>query len=114
MNLVEFLNKIKTAPETIEFNETIAIIDANYEFTPTLFKNGNTINEAGKNSGSCKLFAFAKLHHLTPSQTLNCFGAYYRKDVLQHSDGTDHQNIRNFIFYGWEGLSFEGTPLKLK
>lgn len=114
MNLVEFLNKIKTAPETIEFNETIAIIDANYEFTPTLFKNGNTINEAGKNSGSCKLFGFAKLHHLTPSQTLNCFGAYYRKDVLQHPDGTDHQNIRNFIFYGWEGISFEGTLLKLK
>lgn len=114
MNLNIFLNKIHTSPETIEFNDTIAVIDQHYNFTPTLFKNGNAVNEAGKNSGSCKLFSFAKLHNLTPSQTLNCFGAYYRKDVLQHPDGTDHQNIRNFITYGWEGISFEGIPLKLK
>lgn len=114
MDLNTFLNKIKISSDVIEFNETIAVIDANYEFTPTLFKNGKTINEAGTNSGSCILFAFAKLHNLTPSQTLNCFGVYYRKDVLQHPDGTDHQNIRNFIQYGWEGIAFEGTPLKLK
>lgn len=114
MDLNTFLNKIKTPTEAIEFNETISVIDANYEFTPTMFKNGNTINEAGKNSGSCKLFAFAKLQNLTPIQTLNCFGAYYRNDVLQNPDGTDHQNIRNFIQYGWEGIEFEGSPLKLK
>ncbi len=114
MSLIAFLNKINTSPETIEFNDTIAVIDENYEFTPTLFKNGNAINEAGKNSGSCKLFAFAKLHHLIAIQTLNCFGAYYRNDVLQHPDGTDHQNIRNFMNTGWEGILFEGTPLKQK
>lgn len=114
MNLLDFLNKIKTSPETIEFNDTIAVIDEHYEFTPTLFKNGDAVNEAGKNSGSCKLFAFAQLHKLSPLQTLNCFGAYYRRDVLQHPDGTDHQNIRNFMKYRWEGFLFEGTPLKLK
>lgn len=114
MSLSAFLNKINTSSETIEFNDTIAVIDEHYEFTPTLFKNGDTVNEAGKNSGSCKLFAFANLHNLTPSQTLNCFGAYYRNDVLQHPNGTDHQNVRNFIVFGWEGISFEGMPLKLK
>lgn len=114
MSLTAFLNKINTSPETIEFNDTITVIDANYEFTPTLFKNGNTVNEAGKNSGSCKLFAFAKLNNLNPSQTLNCFGAYYHQDVLQHPDATDHQNIRNFMQYGWDGISFEGVPLILK
>jgi HopJ type III effector protein len=114
MDLNAFLNKIKTSVETIEFNDTIAVIDTNYDFTPTLFKNGNAINEAGKNSGSCKLFAFAKLNNLTPQQTLQCFGAYYRKDVLEHPEATDHQNIRNFMLFGWEGISFEGTALKIK
>jgi hypothetical protein len=114
MSLTLFLDKIKTSPETIEFNETITVIDANYEFTPTLFKNGNTVNEAGKNSGSCKLFSFAKINQLTPTQTLHCFGEYYRKDVLQNPNATDHQNIRNFIAFGWAGIEFEGDALKLK
>ncbi len=114
MDLSTFLDKVNTSSETIEFNDTIAVIDANYDFTPTLFKNGDTVNEAGKNSGSCKLFAFAQIHKLSPSQTLNCFGAYYHKDVLENPQGTDHQNIRNFIKYGWEGILFEGLPLQLK
>jgi HopJ type III effector protein len=114
MNLTAFLDKIKTTPETIEFNDTIAVIDANYDFAPTSFKNGNTINEAGKNSGSCKLFSFAQLNKLSTAQTLHCFGAYYRTDVIQNPDATDHQNIRNFMVTGWEGIVFEGNALKLK
>jgi hypothetical protein len=114
MDLNTFLDKVNASSETIEFNDTIAVIDANYDFTLSLFKNGDIVNEAGKNSGSCKLFAFAQIHKLSPLQTLNCFGTYYRKDVLQHPEGTDHQNIRNFMQYGWEGVLFEGIPLKLK
>ncbi len=114
MSLLTFIEKIKTSPEIIEFNDTIAVIDKYYEFTPTVFKNGNAVNEAGKNSGSCKLFAFAQLHQLTLMQTLNCFGAYYRNDVLGYPNNTDHQNIRNFIKTGWEGIVFDGSPLKLK
>jgi hypothetical protein len=112
MNIIAFLEKIKTLPENIDFNETIAVIDANYKFTPTTFKNGEIINEAGKNSGSCKLFAFAQLNHLTSQQTLFCFGNYY-KDVLNTPDGNDHQNIRNFMKTGWEGIYFEGKALSL-
>lgn len=113
MDLTSFIDKIKSSPETVEFNDVIATIDEHYEFTPTPFKNGELYNEAGRNSGSCKLFSFAKLHQLTKQQTLNCFGNYY-KDVLNTAEGNDHQNIRNFIKTGWEGISFEGNALKQK
>ena len=90
------------------------MIDALYDFTPTTFKNGELMNEQGQNNGSCKLFAFAKLHNLNLQQTLNCFGAYYRDDVLKHPEATDHQNIRNFMKYGLAGIKYEGNALKEK
>ena len=96
------------------FQETIAYIDTNYNFTPTTFKNGNQINNAGENNGSCKIFAFAKLHQLEKDQTLALFGSYYFDDVLKNPDGNDHQNIRNFMIFGWDGISFEGEALELK
>lgn len=107
------LEKIKEEGSTIEFTDLISYIDNNYEFTPTKFANGTTINEAGQNSGSCKLFSFALLHALTKEETLKCFGAYYA-DVLATPEGSDHQNIRNFMKYGWEGISFDTQALKLK
>jgi hypothetical protein len=106
--------QLKNSPETIQFKEVIAYIDENYDFTPTSFKNGNTINEAGQNNGSCKVFSFAKLQGLSKEQTLPLFGEFYREDVLKNPDGTDHQNIRNFMQHGWEGISFEGEALKEK
>ena len=114
MTIDAFLTKLNATPELIGFSETIAIIDTNYEFTPTAFRNGETENLAGQNSGSCKLFSFAKLHGLSVEQTLNCFGDYYRVDVLQHPDANDHQNIRNFIRFGWNGVNFNGNALMPK
>ncbi|MDI9864902.1 HopJ type III effector protein [Flectobacillus sp. DC10W] len=112
MSVTSLIEKIKTNPETIEFQEVIAVIDASYQFQPTRFRNGNTINEAGQNSGSCKVFSFAKLNALSQEETLACFGAFYRNDVLQNPAGTDHQNIRNFIQFGWDGIEFEGQALQ--
>lgn len=112
--LKSLLDKINTKPETIVFNDVIELIDIYYNFTPTTFKNGDTNNEANQNNGSCKVFAFAKLHQLTAEQTLNLFGSYYRKDVLENPDKDDHQNIRNFIKYNWEGIKFEGEALSQK
>ncbi|MGK6341807.1 HopJ type III effector protein [Chryseobacterium sp. DT-3] len=106
--------QLKNNPETIQFKEVIAYIDENYDFTPTSFKNGNTVNEAGQNNGSCKVFSFAKLQGLSKEQTLPLFGEFYREDVLKNPEGTDHQNIRNFMEYGWEGISFEEEALKGK
>jgi len=108
------LEQLKTSPETIDFKEVIAFIDGNYNFTPTRFTNGNTINEAGENNGSCKLFSFAKLNDLSKEETLALFGNFYRTDVLQNPEGTDHQNIRNFQQFGWDGISFDGDALKQK
>lgn len=109
-----FLLTLTTAPESVNFADTIAVIDAHYDFTPTAFRNGELDNAAGQNNGSCKVFSFAKLHQLTSQQTLHCFGSYYRDDVLQHPAATDHQNIRNFMKFGWDGVVFQGTALTAK
>ncbi len=114
MQLDSFFSKLKHTPEQISFTETIATVDANYEFTPTAFSNGELENAIGQNSGSCKLLSLAKLHNLSAAETLHCFGDYYRIDVLQHPDATDHQNIRNFIRFGWDGVRFDEAALRLK
>ncbi|HJV76711.1 MAG TPA: HopJ type III effector protein [Noviherbaspirillum sp.] len=114
MNLDAFLKKLNDNPEAVTFDDTMAAIGASYEFSPASFTNGELRNEAGQNSGSCKLFAFASLNGLTEEQTLACFGAYYREDVLKHPDGTDHQNIRNFMKHGWAGVKFDRMPLQAK
>ena len=106
------LEQVKQKQETMDFKEVIAYIDEHYDFTPTKFKNGNTINEANENNGSCKVFSFAKLNNLSKEETLFLFGEFYREDVLKNPEGNDHQNIRNFIEFGWEGISFEGEALR--
>lgn len=84
----------------------------NYNFSPTAFRNGETYNEENQNNGSCKIFSFAKKMNLNKEQTLHLFGDFYRKDVLENPENTDHQNIRNFIKFGWEGISFMGHKTK--
>lgn len=114
MSIEAFIEKINSNPSSIHFTDAIAVIEANYTFTPTAFQNGLLKNEAGQNSGSCKLFSFAQLHKLSEAQTLVCFGDYYRIDVLQHPDAQDHQNIRNFMQFGWSGIAFKGNALSKK
>lgn len=113
MIIQEFITKLKVNPTAITFAEIMQVIDDNYNFTPTTFTNGNIKNNAGENSGSCKLFAFAKHQKLRKEETLFCFGEHY-KNVLEDEHGTSHQNIRNFIKTGFEGLSFENKALTLK
>lgn len=114
MNIETFIEKLKKNPESIAFTETIATIEANYTFTATAFENGTYHNAAGENSGSCKLFAFAELQNLSQEETLSCFGAYYYEEVLGDPEGTNHQNIRNFMISGWDGIAFYGEALVLK
>ena len=111
MDIKTFLDQVKNQPETVTFADTMAVVDTNYQFTPGAFRNGELANAAGQNSGSCKLFSFAKIHGLTEQQTLHCFGDYYRVDVLQHPQANDHQNIRNFMRSGWKGIEFEAAAL---
>lgn len=113
MTLTEFKDKLNRTPSAIDFQDTMQVIESNYTFTPTAFLNGKIKNEAGSNSGSCKVFAFAKLQGLTKEETLACFGQYYT-DVLNTPNGKDHQNIRNFKNTGFKGVSFEGEALIIK
>ncbi len=114
MELQQFLAAVASTPEQVEFESTIAVIEANYKFTPTAFTNGATANGAGENNGSCKIFAFGLLNNLDKEATLACFGRFYREDVLQHPENNDHQNIRNFMQSGWDGIKFESQALEAK
>jgi hypothetical protein len=117
MTIEKFLAKI-TQDESVSFHETIIIITENYYYQPTEFSNGLNddilVNPAGTNEGSCKIFAFAKTHQLNQQQTLSLFGDYYRVDVLQNPEGTDHQNIRYFMKSGWQGIHFKDEVLTPK
>ncbi len=113
MTIQEFKTKLKEAPKSVIFADTMQVIEDNYTFTPTTFTNGNITNNAGENSGSCKLFAFAVAQQLTKQETLFCFGEHYQ-NVLEDATGTSHQNIRNFMNTDFKGLSFNGEALKTK
>ncbi|MGD0961030.1 MAG: HopJ type III effector protein [Methylomonas sp.] len=110
-----FLQRVKSC-QPVDFNETIAVIDRYYHYRPTAFSNGlNPVvhNPAGSNEGSCRIFAFARLHALTPEQTLALFGDYHA-GVLANPDGHDHANIRQFMRDGWAGVVFAADPLQAK
>lgn len=112
--LQDFLDKL--ANKHIDFEDTMAIINQLYHYTPTRFSNGLTqtvINEAGQNEGSCRIFAFALLNQLSSAATLACFGRFYQ-EVLHDPQGTSHGNIRAFMRDGWAGVSFDGAALNLK
>lgn len=99
---------------TARFDDVIGYIDGHFDFTPTAFANGDTFNEANTNNGSCKIFAFAQQLGLSQQATLHAFGDYYRVDVLEHPEASDHANIRNFMRSGWAGIHFEGEALRAK
>jgi hypothetical protein len=116
---IETLNSKLTSKEPsvtakINFEEVMAVISANYHYQPSTFNNGDIVNQAGTNEGSCKIFAYAQLNDLSEQATLHCFGQYYREDVLNNPSGHDHGNIRNFMKNGWAGITFEQTALTLK
>lgn len=96
-----------------KFSDVLAFIDARYQHRPTAFKNGAQHNAATENQGSAKVFSFAQLENLDPAQTLSLFAEHYQA-VLATPEGTDHQNIRQFMLNGWNGIEFEGAALTAK
>ncbi|WP_373689498.1 HopJ type III effector protein [Photobacterium ganghwense] len=113
-----FFTQLKQQPESVSFSQVMQVINDNYAYAPVTFSNGlgkeTLTNPAGTNEGSCRIFAFAQLNKLTEAETLACFGEFYRNDVLQHPAGSDHQNIRHFMKYGWAGIKFDDCPLTTK
>ena len=98
---------------SVKFADVLAFIEARYQHTPTAFQNGAQFNAATENQGSAKVFSFAQLNGLDQAQTLSLFAEHYAA-VLATPDSTDHQNIRQFMQNGWDGIQFEGQALTAK
>ncbi|SJN43552.1 HopJ type III effector protein [Sphingobacterium faecium] len=101
------------ANKEIVFSDVLAYIAARYEHSPTAFTNGDQVNEETENQGSAKILAFATLNNLDKEQTLALFAEHYEA-VLNDPEGDNHQNIRQFMLNGWDGVSFSGVALTLK
>ena len=97
----------------IKFADVIAYIDARYQHSPTAFQNGKQTNAATENQGSAKVFSFAQLNGLDQAQTLSLFAEHYAA-VLATPEATDHQNIRQFMQNGWDGIQSDGQALTAK
>ena len=107
----ELLNQLQAGEA--KFADVIAFIEARYTHTPTAFKNGQQANSANENQGSAKVFSFAQLNGLDQAQTLSLFAEHYAS-VLATPEAADHQNIRQFMQNGWDGIQFEGQALTAK
>lgn len=90
----------------LKFEEVIELIDTHYESGLIEFKNGDLVNGPGENEGSAKLLSYAALSEMDKDTTLKLWGQYYR-EVVKDPEGNSHQNIRNFMKTGWEGVPFE-------
>lgn len=112
LSMAQTLLKQLSAGEA-KFSDVLAYIEAAYTHTPTAFKNGAQHNAASENQGSAKVFSFAQLNNLDQAQTLALFAEHYAS-VMVTPEGTDHQNIRQFMQHGWLGIQFEGTALTAK
>lgn len=98
---------------SLMFAAVLSFIEHNYIHQPTAFKNGDTYNEATQNQGSARVFAFGKINNLSEQDTLHLFAEHYQA-VLANPNGSDHQNIRQFMAHGWAGVAFEGEALVAK
>ena len=103
----------KLMNDEANFADVIAFIEDNYTYTASAFTNGNQENAVDQNQGSAKVLAFAKLNNYTENDTLKLFAEHY-KAVLETPNGTDHNNIRQFMENGWDGVSFQNEVLTKK
>jgi HopJ type III effector protein len=101
-----FNANVEMDADNLTFEEVMEVIDTHYESQLLEFKNGDMLNKQGENEGSAKLLSYAALSGMEKETTLKLWGQYYR-EVLNDPNGTSHQNIRNFMKYGWEGVPFE-------
>jgi len=90
----------------LAFADVIRHIENQYNISPVAFRNGSQYNEATQNQGSAKVLYFARLNKLSKEDTLLLFAEHYQA-VLDDPEGTNHQNIRQFMKNGWEGVEFE-------
>lgn len=87
---------------SITYQQTIDFIDKHYCYFAVPFKCGDITYEPNVKTGAAKIFSFGLMTQMTKDQTLRLFGEYYRD--LKPTD--DRPNVKNFIDYGWNGISF--------
>ncbi|UYW00811.1 HopJ type III effector protein [Flavobacterium agricola] len=104
-NILDALQK-----QELIFNDVLAHIENLYEAQPTAFTNGSLKNEGTQNQGSARVLFFAKKEGLSANDTLCLFAEHYQA-VLNDPDGEAHQNIRQFMQHGWDGVTFEKDVL---
>ncbi len=107
-----YLEALRTGA-ILKFEDLMTLIEEKYDYTPAGFTNGEVVNSVDDNQASAKLFCFAALHQLSQLETLHCFGQHYQQ-VLNTPKDNSHANIRNFITYGWAGLTFDSPVLSQK
>lgn len=100
----------KAKSNNLFFQETLEFINLFYIHTPGAFRNGEMFNGPDENQGSARVFAFAKKNHLDQATTLALFAEHYQS-VLADPDGSNHQNIRQFMINGLEGIAFDDEVL---
>jgi len=100
-----FNANLEMSGDDLMFQEFIDMCDEQYEDGLIEFKNGDIVNKPNENHGSAKVLSYAALADFDKETTLKLWGQYYR-DVKATPDGDDHQNIRNFMKYGWDGVDF--------
>jgi hypothetical protein len=101
-----FNANVEMSADDLLFEDVMEMIDTHYESQLLEFKNGDIVNKQGENEGSAKILSYAALSNLDKETTLKLWGQYYR-EVKNDPDGDSHQNIRNFMKYGWDGVPFE-------
>jgi len=111
MTLNELLQQVQA--KQIVFKDVLAYIEEHYNYTPSAFTNGTQQNAVTENQGSARVFYFAQLNNLSAADTLTLFAEHYDA-VLSTPEGTDHQNIRQFMANGWDAVQFDNAVLFAK
>lgn len=101
---------VKSKANQLQFQNVLDHIAANYTYSPAAFQNGNVKNAVTENQGSAKVLYFANLHNLSHADTLLLFAEHYQ-NVLDDPAGEGHQNIRQFMANGWNGVFFDAVVL---
>lgn len=99
--------------QEIQFKDVLEYIAENYEYTASAFQNGAQYNAEHENQGSARVLSFAQIQRLSKEDTLRLFAEHYAL-VLATPTGNDHQNIRQFLQHGWEGVKFDREVLTVK
>ncbi|GAA4131443.1 HopJ type III effector protein [Sphingobacterium kyonggiense] len=108
MTITQLLSNLSN--QQAQFKDVLGYIEEHYHYQASAFKNGKQENSSNENQGSAKVLYFAKLENLNQEDTLSLFAEHFQA-VLDRPQGEDHQNIRQFMENGWDGVSFESTVL---